>query len=169
MEDFQGPWTEAHFKESRMASLQELLQDLAINIEPNEELKYKREKALIRIHFTQEVIGIPRAWIASIYICYISLYCSSCNLGGVIELEGQLCQQLIEGSTCSLELRVVIIPSNKMGLILELGNSRWGLSLVDANLEKNYSCLVHVCLSALYLINLRYWSLPYSTPSSSII
>jgi len=44
-----------------MASLQELLQDLAINIEPNEELKYKREKALIRIHFTQEVIGIPRA------------------------------------------------------------------------------------------------------------
>jgi len=35
-----------------MASFQELLQDMAINIELNEELKYKREQALIGIHIT---------------------------------------------------------------------------------------------------------------------
>ena len=41
-----------------MVSLQELLQDLTINIELNEELKYKREQALIGIHITREFIGI---------------------------------------------------------------------------------------------------------------
>ena len=58
MEDFQGPRTEADFKESPTANLQELLQDLAINIELNAELKDKREQALIGIHITREFIGI---------------------------------------------------------------------------------------------------------------
>ena len=41
-----------------MASLQELCQNLATNVELNEELKYKREQALIGIHIPREFIGI---------------------------------------------------------------------------------------------------------------
>ena len=52
------PWTKADFKESPTASVQELLQDLVINIELNEELKDKREQALISIHISWEFTGI---------------------------------------------------------------------------------------------------------------
>ena len=45
------PWTETDFKESPTAILQEFLQDLAINIELNEELKYKK-KVSIHWHST---------------------------------------------------------------------------------------------------------------------
>jgi len=46
--------------------------------------------------------------------------------------------------------RVVTISPNKIKLILELENSMWGLSLVEANLVKKFLCFVHIYLSALY-------------------
>jgi len=44
-----------------------------------------------------------------LYICYISLYCSSYNLGEIIELKGQFYQWHVERSTGSLDLRVGVL------------------------------------------------------------